>query len=114
QEIDQVAIFKPITKWAERVYDTARISEYVDQAFRMAMSGKAGPVYLDLPGDVLYREVDEDKVHWPKLANERLEVRATAPAAAIAKTIDELSKAKRPIILSGSGILWSEASSALN
>src|SRR6185295_5780461 len=74
QEIDQIAIMKPVTKWAERVYDAARIPEYVDQAFRQAMSGKPGPVYLDLPGDVLYKDVDEDKVHWPKLANERLEV----------------------------------------
>jgi thiamine pyrophosphate-dependent acetolactate synthase large subunit-like protein len=112
QEIDQVAIMKPVTKWAERVYDAARIPEYVDKAFRMAMSGKPGPVYLDLPGDVLYKDVDEDKVHWPKLANERLEVRPTAAAGLIAKTIDELAKAKRPIILSGSGILWSEASQA--
>ncbi len=113
QEIDQVAIMKPVTKWAERVYDAARIPEYVDLAFRQAMSGKPGPVYLDLPGDVLYAQVDEDKVYWPKLANERLEMRATAPDSAIARTIEELSKAKRPIILSGSGILWSQASSAL-
>ena len=113
QEIDQLAIMKPVTKWAERIYDASRIPEYVDKAFRMAMSGKPGPVYLDLPGDVLYKDVDEDKVHWPMLANERVEVRPTASVGLIAKTIEQLAKAKRPIILSGSGILWSEASQAL-
>ena len=53
QEIDQVAIMRPVTKWAERVYDARRIPEYVNIAFRRAMAGKPGPVYIDLPGDVL-------------------------------------------------------------
>lgn len=112
QEIDQIAIMRPVTKWAERVYDTSRIPEYVDQAFRQAMAGKPGPVYLDLPADVLYREVDEDAVQWPK-THDRGELRAIAPQAMIERTIESLAKAKRPIVLSGSGVLWSEASAVL-
>src|SRR5436190_1862544 len=53
QEIDQVAIMRPITKWAERVLDARRIPELVATAFRQATTGRPGPVYLDLPGDVL-------------------------------------------------------------
>src|SRR6266705_3455293 len=53
QEIDQVAVMKPITKWATRVYDAKRIPEMVATAYRQAMTGKPGPVYLDLPGDTL-------------------------------------------------------------
>src|SRR3989442_5768755 len=53
QEIDQVAVMKPITKWAARVYDAKRIPEMVATAFRQAMTGKPGPAYLDLPGDIL-------------------------------------------------------------
>ena len=49
QEMDQTSIFRPITKWAERVKDTRRIPEYINKAFRMARSGQPGPVYLDLP-----------------------------------------------------------------
>jgi acetolactate synthase-1/2/3 large subunit len=113
QEIDQIAVMRPVTKWAERVYDTARIPEYVDLAMRQSMAGKPGPVYLDLPADVLYREVDESGVYWPKRPEERIEMRPTAPAPLIARTIEELAAAKRPIVLSGSGILWSRASSAL-
>src|SRR5947208_14593424 len=50
QEIDQVAIMRPITKWAERVLEARRIPELVATAFRAATSGRPGPVYLDLPG----------------------------------------------------------------
>src|ERR687892_657895 len=53
QEVDQVAIMRPITKWAERVLDARRIPELVATAFRQATTGRPGPVYLDLPGDVL-------------------------------------------------------------
>ncbi len=54
QEIDQVAIMKPVTKWADRVYEARRIPEMIDIAFRRSIAGKPGPVYLDLPSDVLY------------------------------------------------------------
>ena len=51
-------MMKPATKWAERVHDPRRIPEFVDRAFECALSGKPGPVYLDLPGDVLYTPVE--------------------------------------------------------
>jgi acetolactate synthase-1/2/3 large subunit len=53
QEMDQVGMFKPITKYAERVIDVRRIPEIINKAFRVATSGQPGPVYVDLPGDVL-------------------------------------------------------------
>ena len=58
QEMDQVGMFKPITKWAERVFDTRRIPEIINKAFRVATGGQPGPVYIDLPGDVLYKSVE--------------------------------------------------------
>lgn len=111
QEIDQVAIMRPVTKWAERVYDARRIPEYVNLAFRHAMSGKPGPVYLDLPGDVLYAEVDENEVQWPK-AMAKL-ARPACNQSTLEEVLDALGRAERPVILSGSGILWSEASQEL-
>jgi hypothetical protein len=65
QEIDQVAVFRPITKWADRIYDARRIPEIVATAFRQATTGRPGPVYLDLPGDILGEKVDEEKVAFP-------------------------------------------------
>jgi acetolactate synthase-1/2/3 large subunit len=113
QEIDQLAIMRPVTKWAARVHEARRIPEYVDKALRRAMAGKPGPVYLDLPADVLYGQAEEDEVVWPQLSKTGTRVRACADAISIARVVDILGKAKRPIILYGSGVLWSEASGEL-
>lgn len=113
QEIDQVAIMRPVTKWAERVHHTERIPEYIDMAFRAAMAGKTGPVYLDLPGDVLYAEVDEESVSWPRPAAQRLEMKPAGSTQSVQAVIQTLAQAQRPIILSGSGVLWSQAAEQL-
>ncbi|WP_173930984.1 thiamine pyrophosphate-binding protein [Chelativorans sp. Marseille-P2723] len=110
QEIDQLAIMKPVTKFAERVHDAARIPEYVARAFRIAASGKPGPVYLDLPGDVLYADVDEASVRWPR---KQPQAKPAADPAEIARVVELLGKAERPLLLTGSGIIWSQASEVL-
>ena len=66
QEIEQLPMFEPCTKWCDRVHNAKRIPELINRAIREAMSGKPGPVYLDLPGDVLYQEVDENSLDWPE------------------------------------------------
>jgi len=111
QEFDQLAAMKPLTKWAERVYETKRIPEMIATAFRMATAGKPGPVYLDLPGDVLFASIDEAEVVWPTLAVER--PRPAADPAQIAQAVEMLAAAQRPVVISGSGILWSGASAAM-
>jgi len=110
QEIDQLEIMRPVTKWAERVYETRRIPEYIERAFAMATSGRPGPVYLDLPGDVLYGTVDEDKVQWPR---QRRLSKPCLDAATLAECVSLLAKAKKPLILAGSGIIWSGAAAEL-
>ncbi len=114
QEIDQLAIMRPVTKWAERVHEAKRIPEYVNLAFRRAMAGKPGPVYIDLPGDVLYQEVDAADVVWPRPAASSVGSRPVADAATLAGIADALRKAERPIVISGSGVLWSGAAAALH
>jgi len=111
QEIDQVAVMRPVTKWAERVYEAKRIPQYVDMAFAHALAGKPGPVYLDLPGDVLDQEVDEEAIRWSR--KPRSVVRAAASPEQVARTIELLEKAKAPLLLTGSGILWSQAAAEL-
>ncbi len=113
QEIDQLAMFEPCTKWAERVHHAARIPELVNKAFRQAMSGKPGPVYLDLPGDVLYQEVEESDIAWPRPWNAEERGRPEATASQIDAVMALLEAAQSPIIVSGSGILWSEAAAEL-
>ncbi|MBM3341272.1 MAG: thiamine pyrophosphate-binding protein [Betaproteobacteria bacterium] len=109
QEIDQVAIMKPVTKWANRVYETRRLPEYIDLAFRTAVSGKPGPVYLDLPSDVINNTIDDSTVVWPDFSKTLVRARPQGDPALIEDAIKILEKAERPVILSGSGVLWSGA-----
>ena len=113
QEFDQLASMRPVTKWADRVHETKRIPEYVHKAFQQAISGKPGPVYLDLPGDVLYQQVEEETVVWPRISAPNEISRPAASAEAIGRIIEKLRAAKRPVVVSGSGIIWSSASAAL-
>lgn len=109
QEIDQLSMMRPCVKWAERVYHPTRIPELVHMAFQKAMSGKPGPVYLDLPGDILYQKVDEADIDWT-LSGQSLErARPQGDAAKVAQLIDALAAAERPVVVSGGGVLWSEA-----
>lgn len=113
QDIDQLAMMRPCTKWADRVYDPYRIPELVNIAMRQAMSGKPGPVYLDLPGDILYQNVDPAKLEWPAPWDPAKRHRPTASAPDIKAIIDLLAGAKQPVLITGSGILWSEAETEL-
>ena len=107
QEMDQVGMFKPITKWSERVMDVRRIPEIMNKAFRVATSGQPGPVYIDLPGDVLYREVEENEVSFPKSPHSV--PRISGDPDLVKKAIALLKDAKRPLVITGTGILWSGA-----
>lgn len=111
QEMDQVAMMKPVVKAAYRVDMAQRIPEYISLAFREAMDGKKGPVYLDLPGDVLSAKVDEERLYWPE--NYRVDSRPAGDPALIKKAVELLRQAERPIIVTGSGILWAGASEDL-
>jgi acetolactate synthase-1/2/3 large subunit len=107
QEMDQVGMFKPITKWAERVMDVRRIPDLINKAFRVATSGTPGPVYLDLPGDVLYREIEESEAPFPKMPH--AVPRMAGDPALVTKAIALLKSAQRPLILTGTGVFWSGA-----
>ncbi|MBI2203802.1 MAG: thiamine pyrophosphate-binding protein [Candidatus Rokubacteria bacterium] len=111
QEIDQLAVFKPVTKWADRIYDARRIPEIVARAMREAMTGRPGPVYLDLPGDTLGEKVDEEKVVFPPAF--RMPPRPRGDEGAVQEAIDLLARAQRPMILAGSGVWWSDGAAAL-
>ena len=114
QEFDQVAAMRPLTKWAERINETRRIPELVNKAFQTASSGKPGPVYLDIPGDVVHGEIDESTVAWPDYDRDRQQARAGADPVMVDRAIAMLAAAKKPILVWGSGAaIWSGASSAL-
>jgi thiamine pyrophosphate-dependent acetolactate synthase large subunit-like protein len=109
QEMDQLSLFKPITKWAERVYHTHRVPELVGTAFRNATAGRPGPVFLDLPGDVLYQEVEESEVNFQTAPLSRPTGRPQGDPDLVKAAVRLLAEAKRPLVLTGSGVLWSGA-----
>jgi thiamine pyrophosphate-dependent acetolactate synthase large subunit-like protein len=109
QEIDQVAIMRGCVKYADRIHNLKRIPQQVNFGFQKAMSGKPGPVYLDFPGDVLYQKIDESLVDWSFAGRPLLEARPLGNPEQVAKLVDALAKAKQPILVSGSGVIWSRA-----
>ncbi len=110
QEIDQVGVFRPITKWSARVLDARRIPDLVASAFRQAMTGKPGPVYLDLPGDVLGQPVEESTLSFPPRHQPLL--RSLGDAGAVKEAVALLARAERPLVIGGSGVWWSDAAAA--
>ena len=113
QDIDQVAIMKPITKYAERVHKLSRLPEHVNNAFQKAMTGKPGPVYLDFPGDLLHESIPEEKIDWSRSGQPLLNSRPLADPRQVDALVNALAKARQPIILCGSGVIWSRAWDAL-
>jgi thiamine pyrophosphate-dependent acetolactate synthase large subunit-like protein len=111
QETDQVALFRPITRWADRCYDPRRIPDLVDTAFRHAFGARPGPVYLDMPGDVLYRDVPDDQIRWTAAAAER--PRPPGDPECVARALDLIARSERPVLVSGSGVLWARAEAEL-
>lgn len=109
QDIEQLSMFKSCTKWSDRVHHARRIPELINLAVKHAMSGKPGPVYLDLPGDVLYQEIDESKVEYPAPYDHARRPRPAASANEISAIVELMSKAKQPVLITGSGVLWSQA-----
>ncbi len=107
QEIDQVALMKPVTKWADRVIETKRIPELISAAFRQATTGKPGPVYVDLPADILDNQVDESEVVYP--TGTRTAARPGGDPELIKEAAEILAKAERPIVIAGTGTFWSQS-----
>ncbi|MBC7260856.1 MAG: thiamine pyrophosphate-binding protein, partial [Chloroflexi bacterium] len=112
QALDQIALMTPITKWRALVNDVRRMPQLVQWAFRAATSGRPGPVYLDLPSNVLCDKLDTDE--YPILSPQHY--RADTPPVADARLIEQaaemLVNAQWPLLHAGGGVLragaWQE------
>jgi acetolactate synthase-1/2/3 large subunit len=114
QEMNQIDLLRPITKWARTVHETGRIAEYVAAAFRQMLNGKPGPVFLEIPMDVLNNLADTDNVADPG------EPSSYRPAGPVQPTPDQveraaalLEQAERPVIMAGSAVWWCDGAEAL-
>jgi acetolactate synthase-1/2/3 large subunit/sulfoacetaldehyde acetyltransferase len=109
QAFDLVELFKPITKLALQVNKTERLPEMLQYAFRTALSGKQGPVFLDIPRDLLDHQSLDVDVLAPQ-AYRAVAGRVAGDAEAVAQAVSILLTAERPLLLVGGGVIDSEAS----
>lgn len=105
QEMDLMGVLRSITKYQVQITDPKRIPELIATAFRQAQSGVPGPVYVEIPVDVLFEMVDPADLTWPV----PYAGRPSQPGdmARVAQAAALLRQADRPAILVGSQIRWS-------
>ncbi|HHO76174.1 MAG TPA: thiamine pyrophosphate-binding protein [Deltaproteobacteria bacterium] len=111
QEMNQMDVVKPITKWAATCYDTKRIPEYLSMAFRYAVEGRPGPVFLELPPDILNRKIPVEKAPTP--ARIRRKYTVHPDDADLKQAAEVINNAKKPLFIGGSGVGLSCCSMAL-
>jgi acetolactate synthase-1/2/3 large subunit len=105
QDMDHVTLMRPITKWSVQVPETRRIAEYIDAAFRVAQSNVPGPVFLEMPLDLLMNFHDDAEL--PQTAPFAEPPRAGGDPRSIDRAAALLAEAKRPCFLIGTQIRWS-------
>ncbi len=111
QGMPQLEMMRPITKWSRTVYHSQRIAEFTAMALRQATSGRPGPVYLELPIDVLFGGTEEERVSWPQRF-----IPEAPPAAqpeAVQQAVEMLASAQRPAIMAGGGVWFAGAAAEL-
>lgn len=105
QAVDIVEIAKPVTKWAVQVKEAAQAPWIFREAFRIARSGRPGPVLIDLPLDV-----QQQKILWDPELDAPLPVAEVRPhGPRVEAALDMLLAAERPLLLSGGGVIIGEA-----
>jgi thiamine pyrophosphate-dependent acetolactate synthase large subunit-like protein len=105
-EIDQVGVFKPITKWSAYVQQSEKIPEMMRKAFRIALTGRKGPVHLAILDNASKGTVDFSRSHPSRY---RAQALPSCPEETIDQMVDLLQKARFPFILAGRDTLWSRA-----
>lgn len=106
QDMDHVELMRPITKWSATVTESRRIAEYLAIAFRKAMTGVPGPVFLEIPLDILMEYVDETQ--YPVPTRTRCASRPAPDPVQLEAAIALLRSAGRPVAIVGSQIRWSD------
>lgn len=108
QDLPHVDMLAPITKFASGVYSTERVADMVSMAARECFTGAYGPAYLEIPRDVLDREIPVESAVIPAAGKYRASTRAIGDPADIEKLADILITSKRPAALFGQQVWASQ------
>jgi len=106
----QVDLAKPVTKWSVMVPQSHLIPKVMQTAFKIMLSGRMGPVYIDVPTDLFGQEVEDTIL---PVEQYRTEAKVKGDSKLVEKVADLLVKADTPAILSGGGVMLSEARNEL-
>ena len=109
QALDQAALLAPVSKWIARVERAAAFDEMLDQALRVATSGRPGPVVLEIPDDVFQDDPGEPRRTFGPDAFACPRLRSAPSPAQIEAAVRLIARAQRPLILAGGGVLTSGA-----
>lgn len=110
QELDQVSATRSVCKWVGRVDSTERIGEWIHLAVGKALEGRPGGVYLDFPGEVVARHIEEGTA---ELRDAPEITRPHPEPGAVERVADWLAGAERPLVLVGKGAAWADAGPAI-
>ncbi len=111
QEVDQMALFHPITKKTFHANAPARVPEIMNEAFRTALSPRRGPVLVNLPRDVLAGEAEFDAI--PSSGVERVGTGLRGDEASVREAAELLRNARRPLVIAGAGLKTAAAQAQL-
>ena len=105
QDMNHVELMRPITKWSVSVPEARRLGEYVATAFRKATTNVPGPVFLEMPLDLLFEQVDEEAAVFP--TQYRTEAGIAGDPRAVERAFALLRTAEKPMAIVGSQLWWS-------
>ena len=111
QEMEQVSLLRPITKGSFTVAETRQIPEVLTTAIRTALAGRPGPVFVEIPVDLLLTRVEDRLAPVPTRYVHRTP--ALADPDTVVRLGHLLSRAERPAVIAGSGVWWDDAAAAL-
>jgi len=112
-ELDQRALFQPITKWAARMTTADTAPDVVRRALRLATTGRPGAVSISMPADVLKATVDDANVYGVPQFGAAPASRPRPDATEVERAAEVIRGARRPVIVAGGGVLISQAWDAL-
>ena len=110
QDMEQLQVVRPFTKWARSCHDVRRIPEYLAAAYRQALRGRPGPVYLEIPYDVMETKVDAGDIVLPE---KPAALRPSGDLSSLRALAELLQQSMQPVAIAGSGALWSCAEAEL-
>ena len=111
-QADFPSMARVITKRSFQAHSVEDLAKFLPKAFKLARTGRPGPVHIDVPYDLWIRSADVE-VPEPEVRSQHLEWRTPGSPEAVARALELLMKAKRPLVLAGGGVVFSDAAEEL-